>query len=125
MQFPAEIRPLARSARSLRAHFAALVGVACAAAGCGVAGDAAEPKQKPVKVEVLRIEQGPLVDVAVFSGQLDAEHSVVIQPEMEGIVESIDFVQGQAVEKGAVLFHLRSREQQALLREAQANRNLA
>jgi membrane fusion protein (multidrug efflux system) len=64
------------------------------------------------------------VDVAVFSGQLDAEHSVMIQPEMEGIIESVDFEQGQAVEAGAILFHLRSREQEALLREAQATANL-
>jgi membrane fusion protein (multidrug efflux system) len=108
----------------VRPRFAALLAAVCAAAGCG-AGDAAEPMEKPVLVEVLRVEQAPLVDVAVFSGQLDAEHSVVIQPEIEGIVESIDFVQGEQVEKGTVLFTLRSREQEALLREARANRNLA
>lgn len=73
----------------------------------------------------MRIDPGPLVDVAVFSGQLDAEHSVMIQPEIEGIIESVDFEQGQVVEVGAILFHLRSREQEALLREAQANANLA
>ena len=117
MRFPPAIRPLAQ--------LAALLGAACALGACGSAGDATGPPEKPVRVEVLRIEPGPLVDVAVFSGQLDAEHSVVIQPEMEGIVDSIDFVQGQQVEKGAVLFRLRSREQEALLREARANRNLA
>jgi membrane fusion protein (multidrug efflux system) len=73
----------------------------------------------------MSIAPAPFVDTAVFSGQLDAEHSVVIQPEIDGIVESIDFVQGQHVDQGQVLFHLRSREQEALLREAEANRNLA
>jgi membrane fusion protein (multidrug efflux system) len=103
----------------------ALAAVGWVAAGCGGAGDASEPREKPVRVEVMRIDPAPLVDVAVFSGQLDAEHTVMIQPEIEGIIESIDFEQGQSVEKGDVLFHLRSREQEALLREAEANRNLA
>jgi membrane fusion protein (multidrug efflux system) len=98
--------------------------VLLAALGCGAA-ETSPPPEKPVRVEAMRIDPGPLVDVAVFSGQLDAEHSVTIQPEVEGIIESIDFEQGQAVEAGAVLFHLRSREQEALLREAQANANLA
>lgn len=92
---------------------------------CGGASDPGELAEKPVRVEVMRIDPGPLVDVAVFSGQLDAEHSVMIQPEIEGIIESVDFEQGQVVEVGAILFHLRSREQEALLREAQANANLA
>jgi membrane fusion protein (multidrug efflux system) len=118
VRIPPEIRRLAAVAAAALAGLAALP-------GCGNSGDATEPEEKPVRVEVMRIDPGPLVDVAVFSGQLDAEHSVVIQPEIDGIVESIDFVQGQHVEAGAILFHLRSREQQALLREAEANRNLA
>jgi membrane fusion protein (multidrug efflux system) len=114
VRIPPEIRRLA-----------ALCAGAALAAGCGNPGDAVEPEDKPVRVEVMRIDPGPLVDTAVFSGQLDAEHSVMIQPEIDGIVESIEFLQGQHVESGAVLFKLRSREQEALLREAEANRNLA
>ena len=104
---------------------ALLLASAVICAACGDSGDASMASEKPVRVEVMSIAPAPFVDVAVFSGQLDAEHSVVIQPEMEGIVESIDFVQGQEVESGAVLIKLRSREQEALLREAEANRNLA
>jgi membrane fusion protein (multidrug efflux system) len=103
----------------------ALLAAAAVSLTCGDSGDASMASEKPVRVEVMSISPAPFVDVAVFSGQLDAEHSVVIQPEIEGIVESIDFVQGQDVEKGAVLVTLRSREQEALLREAEANRNLA
>lgn len=104
---------------------AALLPAVGLAAGCGNSGDASEPAQKSVRVEVMRIDPAPFVDTAVFSGQLDAEHSVVIQPEIDGVIETIDFEQGQHVEQGVVLFHLRSREQEALLREAEANRNLA
>lgn len=123
MRIPPEIPGLAASGP--RARLALLALAAALAQGCGGEGDAVESAEKPVRVEVMRIDPGPLVDVAVFSGQLDAEHSVVIQPEIEGIVESIDFEQGQHVEAGDILFHLRSREQEALLREAEANRNLA
>lgn len=124
MRIPPEIRPLAGPARAALS-LAALLASAVLGAACSGSGDASTPTEKPALVEVMSITPTPFVDVAVFSGQLDAEHSVVIQPEIEGIVESIDFVQGQHVAAGAVLFTLRSREQEALLREAEANRNLA
>jgi membrane fusion protein (multidrug efflux system) len=93
--------------------------------GCG--SGVSEQRREPaaVSVESMRVEAGPLVDVAVFSGQLDAERSVMVKPEIEGIVESVEFEQGQAVKSGDVLFRLRSREQAAKLREARANRDLA
>jgi membrane fusion protein (multidrug efflux system) len=93
--------------------------------GCGNDVDAASPADDPVTVESQRIEPGPLVDVAVFSGQLDAEHSVMMKPEIEGVVASVHFEQGQPVKAGEVLFRLRDREQAARLREARANRDLA
>jgi len=58
-------------------------------------------------------------------GQLAAAESVVIRPEVSGIVESIEFQEGQQVAEGDTLFVLRSEEQRAALREAEANRVLA
>lgn len=116
-------RPLEGPARAALACLALAVAAFCAA--CSDSGDASTPAEKPVRVEVMSISPAPFVDTAVFSGQLDAEHSVEVQPEIDGIVESIEFAQGQHVDAGQVLFRLRSREQEALLREAEANRNLA
>jgi len=76
-------------------------------------------------VEVTTVEAKPLRDVATFSGQFDAEFSVVIKPEIEGLVESIEFEEGQNVEAGALLVRLRNDTQKAILREAIANRALA
>ena len=45
----------------------------------------------------MRIEPGPLADVATFSGQLDAEHSVMVKSEIEDVIASIAFEQGQEV----------------------------
>ena len=98
--------------------------LAVVAAACAREDDEGwEPKIQVV--EAMRIEPELLVDAATFSGQLDAEHSVHVKPEIEGVIESIEFRQGQRVEEGDVLFRLRSREQAARLREARANRELA
>ena len=94
--------------------------------GCGNEGKASgDWEEKPVTVEVMRVEAGPLIDVAVFSGQLDAEHTVLVKPEIEGVIQEIAFEQGQSIEQGGVLFRLDGREQIAKLREAEANRSLA
>jgi membrane fusion protein (multidrug efflux system) len=99
--------------------------VAGIAPGCGPEGVAAPQEPRLATVEVMRVTPELLVDVAVFSGQLDAEHSVLVRPEIEGVVASIEFEQGQVVKEDDVLFQLRSREQAARLREARANRDLA
>jgi membrane fusion protein (multidrug efflux system) len=94
--------------------------------GCGNEGKASGGwEERPVTVEVMRVEAGPLIDVAVFSGQLDAEQTVLVKPEIEGVIQAIAFEQGQSVEQGDVLFRLDHREQTAKLREAEANRSLA
>lgn len=110
------------------AAFRAALGLASLLAlpGCGDGNDASGGFDRPTPVvEVMRVEAAPLVDVATFSGQLDAEQSVMVKPEIEGVVASIEFEQGQKVAKGDVLFRLRADEQVARLREAQANRDLA
>jgi membrane fusion protein (multidrug efflux system) len=92
--------------------------------GCGD-GDASHGSEKPPPtVEVVKVESGPLKDVATFSGQLDAEYSVHVKPEIEGVIRKVLFDQGQTVEEGQVLFELDDREQEARLREAEANRDL-
>ncbi len=104
-----------------------LVAVAALLAGCGPDGAGArrEDAIEKVTVEYTRIEPELLRDVATFSGQLDAEHSVVIKTETDGVIESVGFEEGQTVERGAALFTLRSEEQRARLREALAHRALA
>jgi membrane fusion protein (multidrug efflux system) len=129
MEFPPEIAVFARAPRARsRAGAAAVVAAAAlavAVAGCGSQGEAAGSPERPIVVEVMRVERGPLVDVAVFSGELAAEQSVAVQPEISGVVESVAFQQGQGVARGDVLFRLRNAEQKAKLREATATRDLA
>ncbi|MDH3519514.1 MAG: efflux RND transporter periplasmic adaptor subunit [Myxococcales bacterium] len=128
--------PTIRSAASIRARGGTGAWMRARTLGCGLAlalpalacgsedaGPAASAP--PVVVEVMRVDPQPLVDVAVFSGQLESDHSVMVKPEIEGMVASIEFEEGQSVEADAVLFTLRSAEQIARLREAEATRDLA
>jgi len=105
---------------------AAIFAWACGADGeRGGGGPGGPGFDGPVTVEVATVQAKPLRDVATFSGQLDAEYSVVIKSEIEGLVESIEFEEGQRVEEGALLVRLKNDSQRAILREAIATRALA
>ena len=123
MEFPPENAAFGRRVWLAATLAAGFVG-AFASVGCGADGDAASWDKPPTTVEVLRLESGPLSDTATFSGQLDAEQSVMVKAEIEGVIAAVEFVQGQEVSEGDVLFRLRNQEQVARLREARANREL-
>lgn len=67
----------------------------------------------------------PLRDVVDLLGQLVAANSVTVKPEINGVIESIEFEEGQRVRRGDVLFRLRREEQLARLRVALAEASLA
>ena len=80
---------------------------------------------KPIHVEAIQVTPQEFVYFVALTGQLNAEHSVLLKPEYEGIVESIDVVEGGLVKEGDVLFRMRDGEQKARLREARAELGLA
>jgi membrane fusion protein (multidrug efflux system) len=92
---------------------------------CGRGGDEGGFKAPPPVVEAITVEPERVQDTVTLVGQLDAESSVEVQPEIDGIIESIDFLEGQPVKKGDVLFRLRDAEQNAHVREARARAKLA
>jgi membrane fusion protein (multidrug efflux system) len=79
----------------------------------------------PPVVEVITVAPETVRDTITLVGQLESENSVELRPEIDGMVESIDFVEGQSVKKGDVLFSLRDSEQRAHVREAKARAKLA
>ena len=92
------------------------------ATGCGE-GDAAPEASsgpQPKTVEVMTVAPELLRNEVDFVGQLEAEASVHLRAENEGIVEEIAFEEGAVVEKGQILFALRNDEPKARLRLAQA-----
>jgi membrane fusion protein (multidrug efflux system) len=100
--------------------------LALPALACGDGNSAAGPPgPQPPAVEVLTLARQSFEEQADLLGELQAESSVQVRSEVPGIVETIDFQEGQAVTQGQVLFHLRDREAAARLREAEAEFSLA
>jgi membrane fusion protein (multidrug efflux system) len=79
----------------------------------------------PAAVEVVTVALQPMLDSVDLVGQLESDESVEIRPELDGVIESVEFTEGQEVKKGAVLFRLRDAVQRARLHEAEANAALA
>jgi membrane fusion protein (multidrug efflux system) len=82
-------------------------------------------QQPPPVVESVRVEPERVENVARFVGQLNAAESIVIQPEISGVVAEISFSEGQVVEAGDPIVRLRDAEQRALVAEARAELALA
>src|SRR5215510_13716794 len=106
----------------LATRAAAALAVLCLAGCKGQQHGFAPP---PPVVEVFTVVPETVRDTVVLVGQLESEASVELRPEIDGVVESIDFREGQSVAKGDVLFSLRDAEQRAQLREANARAKLA
>ena len=103
---------------------------ACAALGFGTACGSSEDDGESfdddvVTVEVTTVDPQLLRDVVALTGQLNAENQVVIKPEIEGVIASVEFVEGQPVSEGDILFLMRDGEQRARLQEARAAVRLA
>jgi membrane fusion protein (multidrug efflux system) len=103
-----------------------IVGLLLAAAcGGGEPEAGGEPFTPKATVEVATLQPQELRNVAEIPGQLESEQTVWVRSEIEGILASIEFEEGQQVEAGQVLFRIRDDEQRARLREAEAELALA
>jgi len=112
--------------RSRRGAALALLVAPVLVAGCERGGgQVSDGEPPPSVVELHRVEAETLRDVAVFGGQLEAEHSVLVKSETDGVLAEVHFEEGQQVLAGHVLFRLRREEEAARLREALAQRRLA
>jgi len=113
-----------RSARSavLGAALALLVLVAACGSPADSTGHDGPP---PPAVEMTTVGTESISETVELVGQLDADESVVLKPEAQGVIASVDSREGQEVARGALLFRLRDEEQRARLAEAVASLSLA
>jgi membrane fusion protein (multidrug efflux system) len=97
------------------------------APGCGgdEAPESGEPFAPKATVEVTTLAPEELRNIVEIPGQLESEQTVWVRSEIEGILASIDFEEGQQVAAGEILFQLRDDEQRARLRESEAELALA
>lgn len=91
-------------------------------AGAGSPGGTGPP---PPAVEVVTLSPEPFRERAELLGELRAVESVVLEPEIAGVIATIGFEEGDSVERGTVLFQLRDDQQVARLHETEAQRALA
>jgi len=76
-------------------------------------------------VEAVTLAPETVHDEIDLVGQIEADESVVIRPERAGIVDAVEFVEGQEVKAGTLLFRLRDDEERARVAEAEAQLALA
>ena len=109
--FPFRSRALALGVISLLA--------AAVAAGCSdsAAEGAAAP---PPTVSVAPVLQKEVSQWDAFSGRIEAVETVQLRPRVSGYIDKVNFVEGQEVRKGDVLFTIDARSYRAALAQAQA-----
>lgn len=92
---------------------------------CAQPADSRPNGPPPVYAGVATVERQPIRDVVAMVGALAAEESVMIRPEVEGVVGEVHFDEGQDVAAGALLLRLRAGSERARLAEAEAQLELA
>ena len=102
-----------------------LLAAASAAAVCGVlAGcESATPaavETPPPVVSVSRPLARTVVDYDIYTGRTDAVKTVDIRARVQGYLQEVNFVEGEEVKAGQVLFRIDPREYQAALDGAEA-----
>jgi len=85
---------------------------------------AAEPQDgQAMPVRVAEVERRPLRITAETVGTLEAEDEVDLTTDARGIVETVNFEEGEPVEPGTLLVALDSEEERAELEAARARRD--
>ena len=83
------------------------------------------PPAFAMPVEVAPVIVGPVTDSVSAVGNLEANESVMIRPEILGRVIRVNFQEGQPIEKGKILIELESGELTAQLAQAEASVEIA
>ena len=76
-------------------------------------------------VEIAPVTVGRVHDTVRAVGTLEANESVMIRPEIPGLITRVLFTEGQAVEKGMALIELDDSELQAQLADAESQLKIA
>jgi len=82
-----------------------------------------QPPPEAVTTLVARQEKWPAALKVI--GTVAAVQGVTVSADLPGIVAGIDFESGEAVQRGAILVHLDTRQEQAQLAALEAQRDLA
>lgn len=119
------MKGISQSPTLRRAAFASMsaltLAVLAACSGGHAEGGAAPPPE--VSVAPVLIKQVAQWDE--FSGRVEAVQSVELRPRVSGYIDKVNYVEGDEVKKGDVLFTIDARSYQAEFNRAQAELNRA
>ena len=93
--------------------------------GCGKKEQTMPMGGMTINVIAFECKRQPILEKVSLVGSLAASESIEIKNEMDGTIEAIDFMEGEHVDKGKVLFRINQEKLQATLAEAEANLGLA
>jgi membrane fusion protein (multidrug efflux system) len=93
--------------------------------GAGGKGSPGGGDAKPVVVEAVRVETVSLPQTITAVGSLRSDESIMVRPEVAGRIASIQFQEGQRVNRGSTLVKLDPAVNQAELQQARANLELS
>lgn len=82
-------------------------------------------ERPPTPVEMQEVTVDTVVDTLQAVGTIRSNESVIVRPEIAGIVKTIHFEEGEPVEAGTLLFELDDEIYRAVLAEAEARFSLA
>jgi len=108
--------PTAR--RVVLASFSALAIAVLAACSGGHAEEAGMPPRPEVNAAPVLVKQVNQWDE--FSGRVEAVQNVELRPRVSGYIDKVNYVEGQEVKKGDVLFLIDARTYQAAYEQANA-----
>ena len=107
----------------------ALLASALALSGAACKKNAKAPGGSPggsaAQVVAVKVGRQPVTERLSIVGNVMANETVDLKPEVDGRVVAIAFEEGQRVEAGQLLVELNSGETEAMLAEAEANQKLA
>lgn len=110
-------------AEFMRSAFAKLVlagSVLLGLAGCEEKKQQAQQAPPPAAVGVVTIKPAPVTAGFNFIGRVEAINTVAIRARVEGYLEKQNFVEGQEVKKGDLLFSIEKQVYQAQVDQAEA-----
>lgn len=101
--------------------------LAAGAWGCskGQGGGGGPPAGMAMKVKAEAAQVGPIEETISLVASVSANEAVEVKSEVDGIIESIKFQEGQPVQKGDLLVTLDQRKLAAAMAQAEANFRLA
>lgn len=91
----------------------------CAITGCSKKEE--QPAAKAPPVEVLAVREHQVVPRYEYVGRVEATDEYMVRPRVEGYIESRNFVEGQLVQKGELLYQIDPRPYIAALDNQRAN----